>query len=80
MTIYNVRDYALPDAEHKRGGGGRAALIGMAGVGVGLALGVGLGTGLALASTLSARSAPPTPAPRVQGQRCLPANGFGRAA
>ena len=37
MTIYNVRDYALPDAEPKRA---RPVLVGVVGVAVGLALGL----------------------------------------
>ena len=46
MTIYNIRHYALPDAEPKPSGGGRAALIGVVGVGVGLVLGLGFGVGV----------------------------------
>src|SRR6516165_1458160 len=46
MTIYNIRHYALPDAEPKRGGGGRAAFIAVVGVAMGLMLGLGLGVGL----------------------------------
>jgi hypothetical protein len=41
MTIYNIRDYALPKPKR-----GRTALAGMLGVVVGLALGIGLGVGL----------------------------------
>jgi hypothetical protein len=43
MTTYNIRDYALPDAEPKRA---RPVLVGVVGVVVGLALGLGLGVGL----------------------------------
>jgi hypothetical protein len=45
MTIYNIRDYALPDAlpKPKRG---KAALAGMVGVAVGLVLGLALGVGV----------------------------------
>jgi hypothetical protein len=46
MTTFNIRDYALPDADPKGGGGGRTALVGVVGVGVGLCLGLGLGVGL----------------------------------
>ena len=42
MTIYNVRDYALPDAEPKRA---RPVVVGVVGVAAGLALGFGLGVG-----------------------------------
>ena len=47
MTTFNIRDYALPDAEPKRARGRRTALVAVVlALGVGLALGLGFGVGL----------------------------------